>query len=85
MYGTDIEKCIACGDNSDVIDSRPVPATGFRRRRRQCPHCKRRWSTFEVSEETYRVILATEKLEQLADTLEEQAKSLRQLTKGETE
>jgi transcriptional regulator NrdR family protein len=47
-------KCPLCGlvDNKGrVLDSRPVNNTI--KRRRECSHCKGRWSTFEVLEWDY--------------------------------
>ena len=38
-----------------VIESRYLKSTGFRRRRKECVHCKERFTTFEVSEEFYTI------------------------------
>ena len=38
-----------CGSsNAAIIDSRYMDNTGWRRRRRECPGCRYRWSTIEV-------------------------------------
>jgi len=41
-------RCPQCGNNSDVVDSRPN-SKGVRRRR-QCRNCGLRWSTQEIDE-----------------------------------
>lgn len=43
--------CPACGERSAVINSRDSAPNGtWRRRRRHCPVCKTRWTTYEVPE-----------------------------------
>ena len=41
-------RCLSCGSETKVIDSRPVDGTI--RRRRMCPDCKKRFTTFEKYE-----------------------------------
>lgn len=44
-------KCPYCSeDNTRVIDSRPAEDNSSIRRRRQCDHCKRRFTTYEKIE-----------------------------------
>lgn len=44
-------KCPSCGaPDSRVLDSRPVEEGGSIRRRRECPECGRRFTTYEVIE-----------------------------------
>ena len=44
-------KCPYCGEaDSKVIDSRPADDGARIRRRRECPRCKRRFTTYEVVE-----------------------------------
>ncbi|MBQ8310369.1 MAG: transcriptional repressor NrdR [Clostridia bacterium] len=44
-------KCPACGfSKSEVIDSRPVTESNSIRRRRECPACQKRFTTFETIE-----------------------------------
>ena len=46
-------KCPYCGrSDSRVLDSRPVLDGTSIRRRRECPHCGRRFTTYEKVEET---------------------------------
>lgn len=45
-------KCPYCGiDNDAVLDSRPLRDGEAIRRRRECKHCERRFTTFETIEE----------------------------------
>jgi transcriptional repressor NrdR len=45
-------KCPYCGaDNDAVLDSRPLREGEAIRRRRECKHCARRFTTFETIEE----------------------------------
>ena len=45
--------CIYCRQGEvKVIDSRDVEATNSVRRRRECPHCGRRFTTYETVEDT---------------------------------
>ena len=51
--------CPACGKGGALtIDSRGGPASV--RRRRQCPACKHRWTTYEVPAEAYLDLLRTQ-------------------------
>lgn len=44
-------KCPFCGvENTKVIDSRPADDNSTIRRRRQCDHCKKRFTTYEKVE-----------------------------------
>lgn len=46
-------KCIFCGyDDSKVIDSRATVESNSIRRRRECLSCGKRWTTYEVVEDT---------------------------------
>lgn len=48
VYGL---KCPFCNDpDSKVVDSRPTDEGGSIRRRRQCLHCNRRFTTYEIIE-----------------------------------
>ncbi|MER3451880.1 MAG: transcriptional regulator NrdR [Thermus sp.] len=40
-------KCTACGGDSRVLDSRPAEGGEAIRRRRECPACGRRFTTYE--------------------------------------
>jgi transcriptional regulator NrdR family protein len=44
----DPETCAKCGGHGDVIDKErgQVETVGYRRRRRQCKKCHRRWSEY---------------------------------------
>jgi transcriptional regulator NrdR family protein len=45
-------KCPLCySEEFDTIDSRP--SLGTIKRRRRCKNCQHRWTTYEVSAETY--------------------------------
>jgi hypothetical protein len=41
-------KCPYCRTETQVIDSRDAPKSNSIRRRRQCPHCKNRFTTHET-------------------------------------
>ena len=41
-------RCPRCNTETYVIDSRPTPADEIRRRR-QCPECKYRFTTYEIT------------------------------------
>ena len=46
-------KCPFCSfEDSRVVDSRSVESGGSIRRRRECPECNRRFTTYEKYEET---------------------------------
>ena len=50
-------KCPFCGfDDSRVVDSRSVDENSTIRRRRECPECGRRFTTYEKYEETPLVV-----------------------------
>ena len=50
-------KCPACGfADTKVIDSRPIEEGNSIRRRRECPSCQKRFTTFEIIE-TVQVIV----------------------------
>jgi transcriptional regulator NrdR family protein len=45
-----------CGEeDSQVVDTRTVEGSVVRRRR-QCPHCSRKWTTYEVSAEAFKTL-----------------------------
>lgn len=51
-------KCPFCGDlDSRVVDSRVSPDGASIRRRRECPHCRRRFTTWERAEEFVPVVV----------------------------
>ena len=51
-------KCPYCSeDNTRVIDSRPAEDNSSIRRRRQCDHCKRRFTTYEKIESIPLVVI----------------------------
>ncbi len=51
-------KCPFCGDIDDrVVDSRSSSDGAAIRRRRECQHCKRRYTTYERIEETPRLVI----------------------------
>lgn len=45
----DPEKCKVCNLEGTLIDSRLATEKGYRRRRRRCPKCRRRWNTYETT------------------------------------
>ncbi len=54
-------KCPFCKNNdTKVVDSRPVEDGLAIRRRRQCPVCNRRFTTFEKMEETLLVVVKSD-------------------------
>ena len=51
-------KCPGCGfGKSEVIDSRPVVEGNSIRRRRECPACKKRFTTFEMIETVQIIVI----------------------------
>ena len=51
-------RCPACGNpDSKVIDSRPIEADNSIKRRRECPVCLKRFTTFEVIESVQLVVV----------------------------
>lgn len=57
--------CHRCGTNTGCINSRPVPFVGAgvklaaTKRRRECPKCGYRFTSFEIDERELAAILAT--------------------------
>ena len=56
-------KCPKCGEKVDVIDSRPPFMGGGNdgtmvRRRRSCKNCLHRFTTYEVTEQVIKTLLA---------------------------
>lgn len=43
----DPERCPRCKTKGRVIKSRRLP--GWRKRRRKCPECGKRWNTYETT------------------------------------
>ena len=51
-------KCPFCGSlDSKVVDSRQTDEGSIIRRRRECPSCKKRWTTYETIEETPLIVV----------------------------
>ena len=50
-----------CGTSTEVKDSRPAKKDAYVRRRRYCPYCRVRFSTVEVEEDKFNILLAAEK------------------------
>lgn len=48
-------KCPFCGTKTQIIDSRP--SEGKKRRRRECPQCGKRFTTYEVVEKPALVVI----------------------------
>ena len=61
-------KCqFCCYPESKVIDSRPTDE-GFRiRRRRECPHCGKRFTTYEMMENLPLIVIKKDKSRELYD------------------
>jgi transcription repressor NrdR-like protein len=76
----DSRHCAQCGQQSDVIDSRPTQH-GFIRRRRMCPACQCRWTTLELHMAVYEALApfleGEERLDRVAAQLEHIAGDLR--------
>ncbi len=54
-------KCIYCGcEESKVLDSRSTEETNSIRRRRECLHCGRRFTTYETVETTPILVVKTD-------------------------
>ena len=51
-----------CGTSTEVKDSRPAKYkdNAYVRRRRYCPYCRVRFSTVEVDEDKFNILLAAE-------------------------
>ena len=61
-------KCPYCGfEDSKVIDSRPINESTSIRRRRECPECQRRFTTFEVIESVQVVVQKKDGSKELFD------------------
>lgn len=61
-------KCPICGHpDSKVIDSRPVEDGSSIRRRRECPICQKRFTTFEVIETVQIVVTKKDGSKELFD------------------
>ncbi len=61
-------KCPVCGSpDSKVIDSRPVPTDNSIRRRRECPICGKRFTTFEIIETVQIVVIKKDGTRELFD------------------
>ena len=51
-------KCPFCGhEDTDVIDSRDTEDLNAIRRRRECPNCKKRFTTYERAEESVIIVI----------------------------
>ena len=50
-------RCVDCGGESSVVDSRPRDNTVCRRRVCWNPKCGRRWATYEIDAEVNEVVL----------------------------
>ena len=61
-------RCPACGNpDSKVIDSRPIEADNSIKRRRECPVCQKRFTTFEVIESVQLVVVKKSGTKELFD------------------
>ena len=61
-------KCPVCGNfDSKVIDSRPIEADNSIKRRRECPVCLKRFTTFEVIESVQLVVVKKSGTKELFD------------------
>ena len=61
-------RCPACGNpDSKVIDSRPIEADNSIKRRRECPVCLKRFTTFEVIESVQLVVVKKSGTKELFD------------------
>jgi transcriptional regulator NrdR family protein len=69
VAGSDAVNCSLCGHDSKVLESRPTTDGRPLRRRRECVHCRYRWTTYEVTEAAYR----------RAQVLEQNARALMEL------
>jgi transcriptional repressor NrdR len=62
-------RCAFCGfAESRVLDSRPVEEGRSIRRRRECQHCNRRFTTYERLEEVPLIVVKTDNRRELFDT-----------------
>ena len=61
-------KCPSCGyEDSKVIDSRPVEENNSIKRRRECPRCRTRFTTYEIIDQTTPVVLKKDGTRELFD------------------
>ena len=61
-------KCPSCGfPDTKVIDSRPVSDGSSIRRRRECPECQKRFTTFEMVESVQIVVVKKNGSKELFD------------------
>ena len=61
-------KCPYCGHTQDkVIDSRPIDEEVSIRRRRECLHCHKRFTTFETVESTQIIVVKKSGQKELFD------------------
>ena len=61
-------KCPYCGHTEDkVIDSRPIDEEASIRRRRECLHCHKRFTTFETVESTQLIVVKKSGQKELFD------------------
>ena len=61
-------KCPSCGfSDTKVIDSRPVSDGSSIRRRRECPECQKRFTTFEMVESVQIVVVKKNGSKELFD------------------
>ena len=61
-------RCPACGNpDSKVIDSRPIEADNSIKRRRECPVCLKRFTTFEVIESVQILVVKKDGSKELFD------------------
>lgn len=61
-------RCPACGSaDSKVIDSRPVEENNSIRRRRECPVCKARFTTYEIIDTLNPIVVKKDGSKELFD------------------
>ena len=61
-------KCPSCGfPDTKVIDSRPISDGSSIRRRRECPECQKRFTTFETIESVSFMVVKKDKTRELFD------------------
>jgi hypothetical protein len=58
----DFSKCSNCGELTCVTIESRLQKDKTRRRRKECTHCKARFTYYEVSEEFYKLALRNQKL-----------------------
>ena len=72
LISSDAVTCSLCGHCSKILESRPATDSRPLRRRRECAHCRYRWTTYEVRETAYH----------RAQLLEQNARALKDLLQG---